>query len=359
MITGEGGILGQAKDAGDITRREYVIELAQLDVLQEQTSNQGRITEEKFKDILAKHFNYDLEDELPENLDDLTLSTKDGKYKDIKASEVYNGTLSDRKKTTLTAEDLESQTKGAEGTGEGSIIGEKITGLKTSKLSESFDWLILDVVDGHIYLIVKGDIQTSDCPDKGTYKIRNQGNVYHNAMNDVVNGYPNGSEDIEESMRKLNSDWFDESKGYTSQNGNMKAVAYMLDRKIWTQKFTGNELGNSQIEYVVGGATIEQMFNAHNKKYGTKYSAKAFSNTGYGMSTTPSEDSGSYSWRLNFAFKGDDVFWASKASYGNTFFASPSRSGEDEMITVTGRFSLLRKLQIWQRCFPSCDVSKV
>ena len=108
MITGEGGILGQAKDAGDITRREYVIELAQLDVLQEQTSNQGRITEEKFKDILAKHFDYDPKTELPENLEDLTLSTKDGKFKDIKVSEVYNGTLSDRKKNGrgITAEKI-------------------------------------------------------------------------------------------------------------------------------------------------------------------------------------------------------------------------------------------------------------
>ena len=91
MLTGEGGILQNARDARDKTGRANVIEMAQLDVLNEQTSNQGRITEEKFKDILAKHFNYDLEDELPENLDDLTLSTKDGKYKDIKASEIYNG----------------------------------------------------------------------------------------------------------------------------------------------------------------------------------------------------------------------------------------------------------------------------
>ena len=95
MLTGEGGILQNAREANNKTGRANAIEMAQLDVLEKQSNNEGKITEGDFKEILDKYFTYELEGkDLPENLSDLILTTLDKKYNDIKASEIYNGKFS-------------------------------------------------------------------------------------------------------------------------------------------------------------------------------------------------------------------------------------------------------------------------
>ena len=95
MLTGEGGILKNAKEASDKTGRANAIEMAQLDVLETQSNNEGKISDEQFKEILDRYFTYTLTgDSLPEDLSTLILTTKAGKYNDIKASEIYNGKFS-------------------------------------------------------------------------------------------------------------------------------------------------------------------------------------------------------------------------------------------------------------------------
>ena len=189
MLVGEGGILTNAREASDKTGRADVIEMARLDVLDEQASNQGILKESKFKDILARYFDYDTKTDIPDDLSKLTLTTKDGKYNDILASEIYSGILSN--KNVLTAEELASQTKGAEdGSGEGSIIGKKVTGIETSEdLTDTYEWQIFDVDGGHIYLIATNYIPINDCPDKEEYKIYPHTTAYRNSMNYVINGY--------------------------------------------------------------------------------------------------------------------------------------------------------------------------
>ena len=91
MLTGEGGILQNAREAKDKTGRANVIEMAQLDVLETKSNNQGKIKEDEFKDILGRYFT--INDE-KENILESTLTTKDGKYNDIKASEIYSGEFS-------------------------------------------------------------------------------------------------------------------------------------------------------------------------------------------------------------------------------------------------------------------------
>ena len=89
-------------------------------------------------------------------------------------------------------------------------------------------------------------------------------------------------------MQDLNSDWFSKYGQSGSINENMKAVAYMLDRDIWTLKFTGNEKGNGQVEYAVGGPSIEQIINSYNKKFGTQAKTSADSLIGYSVKDTSS-----------------------------------------------------------------------
>ncbi len=97
MLTGEGGILQNAREASDKTGRANAIEMAQLDVLEKQSSNEGKISDGQFIEILNRYFT-DSEGngitELKEDWPNLSLTTKDGKYSGILASEIYNGKFS-------------------------------------------------------------------------------------------------------------------------------------------------------------------------------------------------------------------------------------------------------------------------
>ena len=96
MLTGEGGILQNAREASDKTGRANAIEMAQLDVLETKSNNQGKITDEQFIEILNRYFTDSEEKEiteLPEDWPNLSLTSKDGKYSGIKASEIYNGSF--------------------------------------------------------------------------------------------------------------------------------------------------------------------------------------------------------------------------------------------------------------------------
>ena len=91
----------------------------------------------------------------------------------------------------------------------------------------------------------------------------------------VINDYT-GSASIAEDMRWFNKDYF--NKGYSSTDRSMKAVAYLLDKSIWTDKFKGNGA-----EYVVGGPSLEMIFDSYNQftSQSHMYQAEAISDIGY------------------------------------------------------------------------------
>ena len=93
-LTGENGILGRAGEARDKTGRAQVVEDARLAVLDIQIQNDGKISEDNFKGVLAEYFQFDPDTtELTENWPNLTLTSKDGKYSGILAKEIYNGSF--------------------------------------------------------------------------------------------------------------------------------------------------------------------------------------------------------------------------------------------------------------------------
>ena len=61
----------------------------------------------------------------------------------------------------------------------------------------------------------------------------------------------------------------------------MKAVSYLLDKSIWTDKFKGNGA-----EYVVGGPSLDMVLTSYNQytNQSNMYQAKATSTTGYKFS---------------------------------------------------------------------------
>ena len=156
--------------------------------------------------------------------------------------------------------------------------------------------------------------------------------TYRNYFEKVRMDYAGSSDITDTAMKALNSDYFNTRK-YTSTANNMKAVAYMLDRNKWTEKYTSSSIGNDQIEYVIGGPSLEQIFKAYNKKYGTQYSAKATSSNGYKISETESTDESSYRPYISEMLSTtDDTFVISSTSKAYGMWLSSPAAGNYEKV---------------------------
>ena len=90
MLTGQSGILNQAGTARDKSGRANIIEDAQRDLLDEMTKQETEVTESMLRGVLNKYF-INVPDELPDDLSTVVLTSNDGKYNDILASEIYKG----------------------------------------------------------------------------------------------------------------------------------------------------------------------------------------------------------------------------------------------------------------------------
>ena len=130
----------------------------------------------------------------------------------------------------------------------------------TNTLSEDYKWRIFYATDTNIFLIASDYISVADLPY--TAKGNKPANIRKSCpkaavFDNIINDY-SGTTDIDDSVKWFNKDYFD--KGYSSTLYTMKAVAYMLDKNIWTQKFNG-----TGAEYVVGGPSLEMVFTSYNQ----------------------------------------------------------------------------------------------
>ena len=140
-----------------------------------------------------------------------------------------------------------------------------------------------------------------------------------------------GSASIAEDMKWFNKDYFD--KGFSSTNKNMKAVAYLLDKVIWTDKFKGNGA-----EYVVGAPSLDMVLSSYNQftNQSNVYQSRAENSTGYKMS----DDSGT-NWNYSsstpskFLTKGDNLYSISSQSNALAYWvSSPSANFATTVMTV-------------------------
>ena len=121
-------------------------------------------------------------------------------------------------------------------------------------------------------------------------------------------------------MKWFNKDYFD--KGYSSTNNNMKAVAYLLDKAIWTDKFKGNGA-----EYVVGGPSLDMILTSYNQSTNQSnvYQSRAENSTGYKMS-----DDSDTNWNYNsnssskYLTKVDNLYRISSQSNALAYWVSSS-----------------------------------
>ena len=141
------------------------------------------------------------------------------------------------------------------------------------------DWKIFHSDGNNVYIIASDYVPVSTLPTTSAgHKPANANSSYPKAapFDNVINDYDGSSNITDEKIKALNNDYF--SKGYTSINSNMKAVAYMLDTGIWSS------FASEKAEYAIGGPTVEMLMASYSKKYGKDYRARASSATGYEIS---------------------------------------------------------------------------
>ena len=196
----------------------------------------------------------------------------------------------------------------------------------TNTLSENYKWRIFYATNSNIFLIASDYISVADLPTtaKGNKPANTYTNLHKTApFNNIINDYT-GSASITEDMKWFNKDYFD--KGYSSTNNNMKAVAYLLDKAIWTDKFKGNGA-----EYVVGGPSLDMVLTSYNQytNQNNMYQSRAENSTGYKMS----DDSGT-KWSYNsstsskYLTQGDTLYRISNTNNAYAYWvSSPSANG--------------------------------
>ena len=174
------------------------------------------------------------------------------------------------------------------------IYGATVTGYTLpSGTTTDVKWKIFYADNSNIYLIADNYVERANLPNStdGTTATANKPNDGNSSyartayFSNILEDYKDGSSRITENkLKALNNDYFN-TKGYTSENSNMKSVAYMMDTTAWNSKFRDT----SKAEYVVGGPTVELLFKSYNEKYKTAYESQASSATGYQIRKTSSD----------------------------------------------------------------------
>ena len=195
------------------------------------------------------------------------------------------------------------------------------------------EWKIFYSDDCNVYIISSNYVDPSNLPEKdGAKPDCGDPTNYPKAarFNNILSKYRGSSDIIDEKMKVFNSDYFE--KNYSSENYNMKAVAYMLDKDIWSTLYANSCLA----EYAVGGPSVEMLLKSYCEKNPDKkeiYKTQAGSAIGYQIS----KDGGKQWAKYYLMFSKSDDLYVLPASYGasNLWLASPSYNRHDRLTIVS------------------------
>ena len=203
----------------------------------------------------------------------------------------------------------------------------------TNTLSENYKWRIFYATNSNIFLIASDYISVADFPAtaKGNKPANTNTSYPKAAPLDKVIGDYTGSASITEDMKWFNKDYFD--KGFSSTNSNMRAVAYLLDKVIWTDKFKGNGA-----EYIVGGPSLDMVLSSYNQftNQSNVYQSRAENSTGYKLSWDGGANWSSYmNDSSKYLTQGDTLYRISSTNNAYGYWvSSPSASLARRVMSV-------------------------
>lgn len=159
-----------------------------------------------------------------------------------------------------------------------------VTGWKifyAGKMTDSID------ATNNIYLIADDYVDITKLPKGTNENGQSVGSAPENTnsswpkvapFDNIIPNYAGASRITTDTIKNLNTSFFERNDVNTNTNDNMKAVAYMLDTIAWST-FKDD---NGKADYAIGGPTLEMLFKSYNQKHpGKNYEAQATSTTGY------------------------------------------------------------------------------
>ena len=335
MLIGQNGILTQAQNSKQATEKAEVKERAQTDIVGVQTSTQStEISKIALKGILNKYF-----ENVPDNITSDTEITSKEEYGSIKmkVSDIYSGEILERY--------MASDIANASQKDKQSLYGATVTGYTLpSETKTDVEWNLFYADNNNIYLIASDYVERENLPNSTT----ETGMVTVNKPNEgdssftrsayftnILGDYSGSSRITDSRLKALNNDYFN-TKNYSSTDGNMKAVAYMMDTKAWNSKF----LDSNKADYCIGGPSVELLFKSYNEKYKTAFESQASSATGYQVRKTSNDSWTDYvDSRLS---KSDPLYVITSTSNAEAYWlASPSTFNASSVMWVgsNGYFS--------------------
>ena len=211
--------------------------------------------------------------------------------------------------------------------------GAKVTNYTANGIS---DWRIFYSDGNNVYLITTEYVDPAKLPSKGEgdnppKPVQGDATNYPKAarFNNVLGKYSGSANITDKKMKAFNSDYFDQN--YTSTNNNMKAVAYMLDKDIWS-----DFVNRTVAEYAVGGPSIEMLLKSYCEKVPEKkelYKTQASSATGYQVSNNGGT---SYdNWISGMLSTSEDLYVLPQNKGANAMWlASPSAYNSNDVMAV-------------------------
>ena len=147
--------------------------------------------------------------------------------------------------------------------------------------SDITEWKIFYSDKNNLYIISSVYVNPDNLPEKAGVKPTQTDNSHlKDALfsNSLLSKYSGSSSITDEKLKAFNSDYFD--KNYSSASANMKAVAYILDKDIWSALYSNSLVA----EYAVGGPSVEMLLKSYSEKKNVDYRAMAVSEVGYQIS---------------------------------------------------------------------------
>ena len=335
MLTGQNGILTQAQNSKTVTENKSAEEKVKLAVMSARTRSETAALElDKLKEEIANQGGTATNNEFPVNV------TMDGKSFTVTNTGVVTATGSSTTNPnppastdTLKASEIAAKADKTK------IYGATVTGYTLpSGTTTDVKLKIFYADNSNIYLIADNYVERANLPNSTNGKTAtankpNDGSARIAYFDNILGDYAGSSRITESKLKALNNDYFN-TKGYTSENDNMKSVAYMMDTTAWNSKFRDT----SKAEYVVGGPTVELLFKSYNEKYKTAYESQAVessdkSNTGYQIRKTSSD---SWSTGIGSMLKtSDSLYVITKQTDAYAYWlASPSATSPNYVMFV-------------------------
>ena len=298
-ISGKNGIIDKAQTAKDDTQRSQWEEQIDVAIIDAESKNRKPSMNDVIEELKNKNI---INDASQVNEQTGTITTNKPVY-DIE------GKLDDY--LGITAEMI------ADDENKDKYYGAIIDNYTCQNSEGVNNWKIFYADKNNIYIIADDYIPYEYIPTNSQGHKPSQ-STYHTRegyFKDILGDYTGSDNITDERIKALNNDYFN-TKGYSSNNGNMKVVAYLLDIDAWSV-FAGEDA-----EYAIGGPTIEILMKSYSEKYKVDYRAQASSAIGYQIS-----NDGGNSWEdsISDILNTVDSLYVKKLDYASGMcLSSPS-----------------------------------